>query len=118
MGNSGEVRSFLSGGAAQHGPSAGAGAHHVAVVAKNGKGLVSQGPGGYVEHGGSQFPCDFEHVRDHQQEPLGCGERSCKRSGLEGAVNGACRAAFTLHFHYGGNGAPQVLPVDSGPAFS
>ena len=118
VGNSGEVRSFLSGGAAQHGPSAGAGAHHVAVVAKNGKGLVSQGPGGYVEHGGSQFPCDFEHVRDHQQEPLGCGERSCKRSGLEGAVNGACRAAFTLHFHYGGNGAPQVLPVDSGPAFS
>ena len=117
VGNGGKVRGFLRGGAAQHGPAARAGAHHVAVVAENGEALVGQGTGGHMEHGRSQFPCDLEHVRDHQQEALGCGEGSCHGSGLEGAVNGACRAAFTLHFHHGGNGAPQVLPVDSGPAF-
>ena len=117
MGNGGKVRGFLRGGTAKHGPAAGAGAHHVAVVAKNGKGLVGQGPGRHMEHGRSQFPGNLEHVRNHQQEALGCREGRRQGTGLEGAVNGACGAAFTLHFHDGGNGPPQVLPVDGRPAF-
>ena len=55
VGNGGHIRGFLGGGAAKHGKTRGAGAHHVAVVTENGKTLGGKGAGCNVEDAGSQF---------------------------------------------------------------
>ena len=51
---------------------------------------------------------DLVHVRDHEQQALGCGEGSGQRSGLQRAVHCASGAALALDFDYLRDGTPNV----------
>ncbi len=104
----GEVHDLLHGVAAQHGPAGLAGPHHVAVVAEDRQPLRGQAASRYMEDRRRQFAGDLVHVGDHQQQALRRRERGGQRAGLQGAVHGAGRAAFRLHFDHQGNGAPDV----------
>ena len=71
--------------------------------------MGGQRAGGDVEAEWNEFPGDFIHVGDHQEQPLGSGERGTQRAGQECSVQGTGGTAFGLHFHHTGNRAPQVF---------
>jgi hypothetical protein len=79
------------------------------------KPLGRQRAGGDVEDRGGEFAGDLVHVRDHQQQALRRREGRGQRTGLEGAVNRAGRAAFRLHLDHRRDRSPEVLGARRGP---
>ena len=63
--------------------------HHVGVVAEDRQPLRRQRPRGHVQHRRGELAGDLVHVRDHQQQALGGGERRRERSALQRAVQRA-----------------------------
>ncbi len=82
--------------------------HDVRMVAEDACAVHGEGARGHVEDGREQFTRHAVEVRNHQQEALRRGECASHRSGGDGAVHGARRAALALHLHHFGNGAPDV----------
>ena len=68
------TKGILYGSGGKHCEAGLAAAHNIAVVAKDGKGMVREGTGGYVEYSGKLLAGDLVHVGDHQQQALGSGE--------------------------------------------
>jgi len=62
-----------------------------------------------MKHRGGQLPGNFIHIRQHQQQTLGCRERRRQRPGLQGAVHSSGGAALALHFHNRRNVAPDIV---------
>ncbi len=62
-----------------------------------------------MKDGRGQFPGDLVHVRDHQQQTLGCGKGGGQRAGLQGTVHGTGSATFRLHFDNFWNSTPDIL---------
>ena len=115
MGNKGEVMCFLDRAGCQHGPTRGAGMHHVGVVPEDGQGVSCNRTGGYMDHRRRQFPGDLEHVGHHQQEALRRRKRRSESTFLQGAVEGTCRACLRLHLDDIGYLAPEVRFPRRGP---
>ena len=82
--------------------------HHVGVVAEDRERVGGERARGDVDDGGRELAGDLEHVREHQQQPLGRGERRRQRAGLQRAVHGAGGAALALHLDHLRHGAPGV----------
>jgi hypothetical protein len=98
----GKIRYFLHRIRSQHRPSRRAAGHHVAVIAEDRKRMGRQSAGRHVHRSRGQLTGNLEHVGNHQQQALRGRKRGAKRSGLQRAVQGAGRAAFTLHLLYDG----------------
>ena len=108
VGDEGEVMGFLHRGGGEQGEAGAAGGHHVGMVAEDRQGLGGDGAGGDVEDHGGEFAGDLEHVGQHQQQALRCGEGGGERAGLERAVQGAGGPRLGLHFLHHGDVAPDV----------
>ena len=115
MGHGGQVHGFLHAGGGQHREAGLTDAHHVLVVAEDGKGLGGQGTGRHVENGRKQFAGDLVHVGDHQQQTLGGGEGGGQAAGLQGTMHGAGGTAFALHLGHLNDLAEHILLAESGP---
>ena len=111
----GDVLGFLDGAGGDHGEAGLAAGHHVLVVTEDGEGVGGEGAGGHVEHGREHLAGDLVHVRDHQQETLGCRERGSEGTSLEGTVHGAGGAGLALHLGHFHRLAPEVLLPVGGP---
>ena len=86
--------------------------HHIGVIAEDRQPLRRQRASGHVQHHRGQLAGDLVHVRDHQQQPLGGGERRRQRTALQRTVQRARRPRLALHLHHRRHGAPHVgLPV-------
>ena len=84
-------------------------AHHVRMVAEDGECMRGQGTRGNVEHARQHLACDLVHVRDHEQQALGCGIGGGQRAGLQRTVYGAGCTALGLHLNDVDRLAEQVL---------
>ena len=67
------------------------------------------GTGAHVEHAGKLLGSNLVHVRNHEQQALGCGVGSGQCTGGQGAVNSAGSAALGLHFADLDGGTEDVL---------
>ena len=113
--NQSEILGFLHVCRAEHRPAGRTRRHDVAMIPEDGERLSSKRTRGHVKYGGRQLAGDFEHVRQHQEQPLRRGERGGQRPGLQRAVDGPGRAGFTLHLNDRRDGAPQILPARRRP---
>ena len=104
-----EVRRFLHAGRTEHRPAGRAHGHDVAVIAENRKGMGRHRAGGDVEDCGQQLARDLEHVGNHQQQALRRREGGGHGTGLQHAMDRADGSAFTLQFHDGRDGAPEIF---------
>ncbi len=109
LGDEREIHRLLHAGRTQERKPGGAGVHHVAMVAKNGQRMSGQGARGNVEDRRRQLPRDFEHIGHFEQQALRRREGRGQRAGLERPVHRARGAAFALHLHHRGHGAPDVF---------
>ena len=100
MGHKRQIHNLLYGSGGKHCEAGLAAAHNIAVVAKDGKGMVREGTGGYVEYSGKLLAGDLVHVGDHEQQALGSGEGGGQGACLEGAVNCTGRTGLGLHLGY------------------
>ena len=108
----GKIRHFLHGVRGQHRPSGRAAGHHVAVIAEDRERVRGQSAGRNVHRSRGQLTGNLEHVGNHQQQALRGRKRGAKGPCLQRAVQGAGRAAFTLHLFHDGQCAPDVfLPL-------
>ncbi|OQB33669.1 MAG: hypothetical protein BWY09_02749 [Candidatus Hydrogenedentes bacterium ADurb.Bin179] len=80
MGDERHVMGFLNGVGTQHAKSRAARRHDVAMVAKNREGMCRHRARGNVKHRRRQFPGNFEHVGQHQQQALGRGKGGYQRT--------------------------------------
>ena len=110
-----EVVRLLDGTGAEHRPAGHPGSHDIGVIAEDRERLRRQGPCRHVEHGRRQLPGDLEHVRDHQQQALGGGERGGQRARLQRAVNRPGGAALALHLEDERHRPPNVRLALGGP---
>ena len=78
----------------QHGPANLPAGHDVLMVAKDGERGGSEGTGCDMENGRGQFPGNFVHVGDHQQETLRGGKGGGQRARLQRAVYSTGSTAF------------------------
>ena len=97
MGNQSHVGRFLNGVGGQHCEAGLTAGHDVGVVSEDVQRMIGQRASGNMEDGRHQFAGDLVHVRDHQQQALGCGEGGGHRTGGQGAVHSASRAGLRLH---------------------
>ena len=97
--NCGQVHNFLNAAFCQHGKAGLTAGHNVTVVTEDVQRAGSQSSGCNVEYGGQQFASDFVHVRDHQQQPLGCSVGRGQSTGSQRAVHSTGSTCFRLHFH-------------------
>ncbi len=82
--------------------------HDIGMIAEYRQGVSRHGSRGDMKNGRGQFPGDFKHVGDHQQEALGGGESRRQGAGRSGSMDGAGGAAFRLHFDHVGEGSPDI----------
>ena len=75
MGDQRKVHGFLHRVRTEHGKTGGAAKHHVAVIAKDGKGVRRHGSRRNMKCGGRKFARYLVHVRNHQQQTLRRRER-------------------------------------------
>ena len=115
MSNSAEVHHFLHAAFCQHGKTSLTASHHVAVVAKDAKGMRCKCTGRNVEDAGQQLASNLVHIGNHQEQALAGCEGACEGTSLQGAMHGTSGTAFALHFlnHY--CVAEEVLTTLSGP---
>ena len=85
------------------------------MIAEDVQGMIRQRAGGDVEHARHQLAGDLVHVRDHQQQALGSGERGGHRARGQGAVHGAGSARLGLHLSHADLLAEQVQAAMGGP---
>ena len=109
LGNQRKISGFLHGIRTEQRKAGRARRHHVAVVTENRERMRRQSAGGHMNHGWRQLSRDFVHIGNHQQQPLGRGERRSQRSSLKRTMQSAGRASFTLHFYDRRYCAPDVL---------
>ena len=109
------VGRLLHGVGGQHRKAGLAAGHDVAVIAKDVQRVIRQRARGDVEHARHQLAGDLVHVRDHQQQTLGSGERGGHRAGGQGAVHGARGARLRLHLGHADRLAEQVETPVGGP---
>ncbi len=109
------VHDFLNIIGSQQRPAGLADRHDVLMVSEDGQSLRSDGARGNMNDAGREFTSDLVHVGDHEEQTLGRGERSGQAAALKSAVQRACGAALTLHFHHVGNGSPDVGLTIRGP---
>ena len=103
-----EVLRLLDGGGAEEREARRSGRHHVGVVAEDRERVGRDRPRRDVEHRRGELSGDLEHVREHEQEPLGGRERRRECSRLERPVDGARGAALALHLHDLRDHAPRI----------
>ena len=87
--NQGQIVGLLDAEGAQHGESAAADQHGVAVVAVNGEGLAGEGATGDVNDGRQELAGDFVEVGNVQEQPLTGREGGGQGARDQGAVQGA-----------------------------
>ena len=109
------VLSLLHGVGREHREAGLAASHDVGVVAEDGKRMVSQRTGAHMENARQQLAGDLVHVRDHQQQALGRGERRGQGAGLQRAVHSASGAGLGLHLRDADRLAEQVLTIMRSP---
>ncbi|MCD8141290.1 MAG: hypothetical protein LUE17_16270 [Planctomycetaceae bacterium] len=115
VGHGAHIHRFLRTARGQQGKAGLAAGHDVRVIAEDGKGVDRHGAGRDMEDAGQQFSGYLVHVGYHQEQALagrvGCGEGARP----ERAVDGACRAAFRLHFRQAHGLAEHVLAPGGAP---
>ena len=109
VGDDGQVLGFLDRAGAGHGEAGVAGRHDVAVIAEDRERLAGQGAGRDQEDRGEHLPGDLVHVREHEHQALGGGERRRQGAGRKGPVDRARGAPFRLHFDHVHRLAEDVL---------
>ena len=118
LGDQGHVMRFLHRAGWHHRPAALAGGHHIRVIPEDGQGMRGHRAGRNVEDRAGQFPGNFEHVGDHQQQALAGGEGGGQRAGLECSMHCAGCTALRLHFDHQGDSSPDILALDCRPIIS
>ncbi len=108
LGDEGEVLRLLHVVGTEQGATGLAHRHHVRVVTEDRQGVGRHGARRHVQHEGNELTRQLVEVGDHQQQPLGRGERGRQRSGLQGAVDGGDGAPLRLHLHHPRHIPPQV----------
>ena len=97
MGYCRQVHDLLNAIGAEHGETGLPAAHNIGMVTEDGQSMGSQGTGSHMEHRRGMLAGQLIHIRDHQEQTLGC----CKGGGIsacsDGSVYGTCRT--TLGFH-------------------
>ena len=99
MGNSGQVHDFLYAGFSKKCKTGLAASHNVSMVAEDVQGAGSQCTSSDVENCRKQFTSDLIHVRNHQEQTLGCGIGGGQCTSGKGAVYSTGSTSFGLHFH-------------------
>ena len=107
--NSAQVHNFLWVCLSQHSKAGLTASINVGVVTEDVQRVGSYGSCRNVENGWQQLTCDFVHVRDHQQQTLGCGIGGGQSACVQGTVYGTCRTSLGLHLHYLDSGTEDVL---------
>ena len=115
MGDERHVLRLLNGVGSQHRKAGLAAGHHVGVVAEDRQRVVGQRTSAHVEDAGQQLAGDLVHVRDHQQQALGRGERRGERAGLQRAVHGTGGAGFGLHLRDADRLTKEILAIVRSP---
>ena len=110
LGDGGKVLGFLHRKGRQQRKSGRAGAHHIRVVAENRQRMGGDGPRRDMETKRQQLAGDLVQVGDHQQEPLGSGERGGDRSGLERTVHRSRGTPFGLKLDDDRHLTPKIGP--------
>ena len=95
----GEIVRLLHRSRREHGPAGCSRGHHVAVVPENRERLRCDRSRRDMENARRQFSGDLVHVRNHQEQTLRCRKCRAEGAGLQCAMDGSRRAAFTLHLN-------------------
>ena len=103
-----EIMRFLHARRAEHRKAGPARRHHIAVIAEDRERLHRERPCRDVQHERRQLARDFEHVRQHQQQPLRSRECRRQRPRLKRPVDRPRGTSFTLHFDHRRHSAPQI----------
>ena len=115
MGDEREIMSLLDIAGTQHRPAGGAGRHDIAVIAEDRQRMGGHGARRDVDDRWGQFAGDLEHIGQHQQQTLRCGEGGAGRTGLQCTVQCARRAALGLHLDDLRDRTPQVRALGGRP---
>ena len=109
MGGQRHVIGLLHTGGGQHRYAGLTAAHDILLITEDGDNVGGQRAGADMEHAGQQFAHDLVHIGQHQHQALAgsIGRGQC--AALEGAVEGAGRAAFGLHFTHVHRPPKQIL---------
>ena len=113
--NQSHVLRFLNGVGSQHGETGLTASHDVRMIAEDGQRVVSQRTGAHMENARQQLASDLVHVRDHQQQALGRGERRGERAGLQRAMHSTGGTGFGLHLSDADSLTEQVLTIMRSP---
>ena len=103
------VHGLLHGIGGKHGEAGSAAGHHIRMVAEDRERVSRQRARRNMKRRGRKLSRNLVHVRNHEQQALGRGERSRQRASLQRAVNSPGSTAFALHLHYVGHRSPDVL---------
>ena len=115
MSHGSKVHDLLHVALAEHGKAGLTAGHDVGVVAENAEGMARQSAGGDVENAGEQLARYLVHVRDHEQQTLRSGVGGGESARVQGAVNRARSAGFSLHLLHLDGAAEDVLLSLRGP---
>ena len=99
MSNSAQVHNFLWIGGSQHRKTGLTACINVLMVAKDAQRMGSQCTGRNVDNARKQLPCDFIHIRDHEQQALRSSVSGSQRTSRQRAVNCTGSTSFRLHFY-------------------
>jgi len=118
LGQAGEVMGLLDRAGGQQAEAGLPAGHDVRVIREDGEGVGGHGPRRDVNDGGRQLAGHLVHVGDHQEKALGRREGGGQGARLQRAVHGSRGAAFRLHLHDLGKGAPDVPAAMGRPLVS
>ena len=111
VGHDGEVLGLLRRPRGEEGETGLSHGHHVGVVAEDGEGVGRNRTRCDVDDRRGQLAGDLEHVRNHQEQALRCGEGGAQGTGGEGTMDGTCSPGLALHLDDIGNDTPEVRPL-------
>ena len=96
--NGSQIHDFLYAGFAEHCTSGLTGSIDVGVITEDVQRVRTDSTCCNVADSRKTFAGDLVEVRDHQKKTLGSGECRGHSTGCDGAVDGASRTCFGLHF--------------------
>ena len=97
MGDGTEVHDFLLVGLREHRETGLAAGVNVGMIPKDVQRVRCDATGGHVDDAGEQLAGDLIHIRDHQEQTLGCRVGGRQRTGSERAVHGTGGTCLGLH---------------------
>ena len=108
LGDQRQIHHLLGSIRREHGEARCACGHDIAVITENRQGLAGQGSRRDVKDRRSEFPGNLVHVRQHEQQTLGCGKRRRQSAALKRTVDSTGSAGLGLHLDHSRDRAPEI----------